>query len=400
MLKRKFLTIYIAAFLTTFICVGFLNLIVDPYALFNSPVYDGFNQNKEGMRHKVRSIKPLAVAVQRPKTLIMGSSRVWMGIDPQHPLLQDYSPVYNYGVDLSRIREIQLMLDHAIKNSDIKRVILGLDFFMFNSLQRTNYGFDEKLVSKQINIFDFIPMIFSVNSTIDSFRVLKYIRQDVLLKSFLRNGYRPPYGSDGKPDIKSYKNFHYYTNWIFLTPTPNQTLYYSKMLVDEEVFNEFKKIIILCVNNHIDLKLYISPAHATLEGEGIKALGKEVDFENWKRRITKIAFQYNIPLWDFGGYNSVTTEPVRTPMMFYSDSSHFTELVSDWILKRIFDQVEGIPSDFGIQIEPSNINVHLSNIRLDREKYLSKNQDEMELLLRDFSSIIGGAPLDISRTGF
>lgn len=393
------LKIYLLSFLATVLLVGALNLTVDPYALFNSSVFNGINQRKEGLRNKVRFIKPIAVYLQKPKTLLMGSSRVWKAMNPENPLLQEYPPVYNLGVDLSRIREIRILLEHAIKNSEISRVILGVDFFMFNSLQRTNYGFDEKLVGKRMDIVDLFPTIFSVDALVDSYYVMKYSNQEPLLKTFLPNGYRPQYDSDGKVDIKSYENFHYYTNWIFLTPTPDPTLYYSKMLLDDEVFREFEKVLLLCNKNHIDLKLYISPAHATLEGEGIKALGKYEDLENWKRRITIIADQYKVPLWDFGGYNSVTTETVKTPMKFYLDSSHFTELVGDMIIKRIFS-TDRMPVDFGVRLTPENIDAHLYNVRVNREKYVADHRQEIKNLLLDFKSIINGAPMDVNRTKF
>lgn len=117
------------------------------------------------------------------------------------------------------------------------------------------------------------------------------------------NGYRPQafYG------LKNYPASHYYTNWIFLTPTGKGTKYYSEMELNEQVFVEFSELLDLCKAKGIDVRLFINPAHALLDGEGIRALGKLEMQEDWKRRITLIAAKHNMPLWDFSGYNSVTS---------------------------------------------------------------------------------------------
>ncbi len=45
----------------------------------------------------------------------------------------------------------------------------------------------------------------------------------------------------------------------------------------------------------------------------------------------------SIPLWDFSGYSSVTTETLpasgsHAEMEFYWDSSHFKDIVGDFVL--------------------------------------------------------------------
>ena len=403
-MSRRHLFIWLTCAIATILLVGAFNFIVDPYGIFRSVVVKGFNQNKEGARNKIRFVKALELPLRKPATLIMGSSRVWKAMDPGLPLLQEFTPVYNLGVDLSRIHEILVLLRHATANSDVKRVVLGLDFFMFNSLQKVNFDFDETLTGRKVNVVDyFVPAIFSDAAVIDSLKVIRFSIPDPALETFLANGYRPQELHILHPRAPiNYENLHYYTNWIFLTPKPQlqNTFYYGKMALDDDVFNDFEAILSLCALQHIDLRLYISPAHAHLEGEGIWALGKWRELENWKRRITNISDRYKVPLIDFSGYNSVTTEPVRSPMKFYSDSSHFTEMVSNWILQRIFSADASVPVDFGVQLTSENIDGHLDMIRNDREKYVNSNKREVQKLLVDYDAIIGGAPLDMNRMKF
>ncbi len=324
----------------------------------------------------------------------MGSSRVHDAMNPQHHLLQEYAPVYNLGVDMNRIHETLILLRHANENSKIRRVILGLDLFMFNSMQQVSQDFDETLIGRQVRWTDYLVRpILSMTSIYDAFRTIKVSFLTPERREFLPNGYRPQafYG------LKNHSSIHYYTTWIFLTPRKQQTKYYADMSLSDEVFTDLEAIISLCANQGIDLHLYINPAHANLDGEGLRALGKWGMFEEWKRRLTTMAYHYDVPLWDFSGYNSVTTEPVSRAMKFYWDSSHFTETVSDWIIQRLFNVDETVPSDFGFRLIPQTIEAHLELIRTNREQYFRRNQPELEALQTEYKSIINGAALDSDR---
>lgn len=381
--------------------IGVFNFIIDPYGFYRVVDIDGFNQQKEGVRTKIRYVKALELPLRKPKTLIMGSSRVHDGMNPQHPLLQasEYLPVYNLGIDMDRVHESLQYLKHALLHTEVKRVILGLDFFMFNAAQKVNFNFDPGLVGRKINPADYISTsLLSKDAFVDSMKTIKASYTQQQRKEFLSNGYRP--GNFVFYKIKNYSKLHNYTNWVFLSSIPQQTKYYVEMTLDDGVFEDFEQILRICKQQNIDLRLYMSPAHAHLDGEGVMAAGKWEMMEEWKRRVVTIAGRYRVPLWDFSGYNSVTTESVKTPMKYYWDSSHFTEFTSDWILKRIFNgSVTGdeIPSDFGIRLSSKNIESHLITIRQDRESYMEKNQPQLNMLSKTHKAALMGGPLDTTQ---
>lgn len=331
----------------------------------------------------------------------MGSSRVHDGMNPQHFLLQDpaYMPVYNLGIDMDRIHESLQYLKHSLIHSEVKRVILGLDFFMFNAEQKVNFNFDRSLVGRKITIADYVSTsLLSRDALKDSIRTYKVSHSQPDREEFLGNGYRP--GNYVFYKLKKYPAIHYYTNYIFLSSQPSKTKYYAAMSTDEGVFADFEEILRICKSKNIDLKLYISPAHANLDGEGIAATGKWEMMVEWKRKVVMTADRYGVPLWDFSGYNSVTTEPVKTPMKYYWDSSHFTEFTSDLILRRIFSLSNSsgeIPSDFGIHVTSSNIESHLEWIRQSRQNYIEKNSLELQSLTQLYKTILAGAPIDKKR---
>jgi hypothetical protein len=112
-------------------------------------------------------------------------------MNPMHPLLQEYAPVYNLGVDMNRIHETLLLLRHATENAKIKRVVVGLDLFMFNSLQTKNPDFDEHLFGRRVQISDYIPTIFSAVAVRDAWATARGSRLQPQRREFLPNGFRP-----------------------------------------------------------------------------------------------------------------------------------------------------------------------------------------------------------------
>ena len=100
-------------------------------------------------------------------------------------------------------------------------------------------------------------------------------------------------------------------------------------------------------------------------------------------------------LWDFSGYNSITTETVPAAgspdkMRWYSDSSHYNRACGDLILDRIFghhDPARLIPQDFGTLIDERTIDAHLSDIREARAQYSETHPadvQEMAALSKQF----------------
>jgi len=233
--------------------------------------------------------------------------------------------------------------------------------------------------------------LFTISALESSWETLKVSRQQPDREEFLSNGYRP--AKNVFFGLRSYEKLHLSTNWIFLSSLKSQTLYYAKMAYDDEAFNDLKDIFNICKKNNINLKLYISPAHANLDGEGILAAGLYRDFENWKRRLVSMTKEYNLLLYDFSGYNRITTEQVKTPMQNYWDSSHFTEKIGNMILDTIVNDLNTSQS-FGVLINPENIELHLKNNRENMAKYHKNNVSSLIELHEMYKKALSGQRQD------
>jgi hypothetical protein len=395
---RKLTILFFSVTTVLLVLMSCVNYVVDPYGLYRRIDAEGFNQQKEGVRNKIRFIKALELPLREPKTLLLGSSRVHDGLNPDDVALNDpqYAPVYNLGIDMLRINEAAEYLQFAVNNSDIKRVIFGLDFFMFNSMKQSETGFDPKLVLSRPNALDYLKTtLISASALRDSVETIRQSNSQPSRREFLSNGYRPAkmvfFG------LSDYSALHYFTNFTFLSPKSNNK-YYAEFSMKKKAILDFERVLKICKDHNIDLKMYVSPAHADLEGEGIHATGNWNLFENWKRKIVGLSDAYGYPVWDFSGYNSVTTEAVKNPMKNYWDSSHFDEKIGHFILERILKGGAGVPTDFGVLLQKENIDEELFKIRKQRSLYVSNNRQRIETLQKRFLKILGGEPLDESVT--
>ena len=363
---KYFNLIYLSFILVSMLGVGLFNYIIDPYGIFNQFYLTKLNDIKPKKDDNDRLFKAVDIINLRPTTVIIGSSRTKQGIRTDHAAFSGQQNVYNLALNGANIYELKRYLEHAIYNQqNLKTVMLGLDFFMFNRWSENQPGFVEyRLEKKQIAYQDIINVLFSIDALQSS--------QQTISQSIIENEEQ----SDNLRGFQIRKDAdNGQTKWRFESSIELSYEFYEKYDLSQQNLDYFREIVSLCQNNNIELLLFISPSHAT-QWESIAALGKWETFEQWKRELVKIT-----SLWDFSDYNNITSEPIKDVMENYADSSHYRENVGNLILNRIYNQnIDQIPDNFGILITEDNIESHLANIRQRRQVWQQNNPEEAELV--------------------
>ncbi|WP_199306660.1 hypothetical protein [Anabaena sphaerica] len=356
--------------LTIAICILMVvsvNFVIDPYDIYKTPNFLGINHEKPGKQSNDRLFKAIDIIRIKPLTVFLGSSRTKQGLNPDHPGLSNAESIYNLALDGAVSYEILRYLQHTLKNQpNLKEVIFGIDFFMFNKFLGNQPGFDENRLEKNY-LFpsDIMNSLFSLDTLeVSRKTILASLQQENYDKYYGENGFMPNSKyRDGKAKIWFTKSINIYFQFNY------------KYKFNDKYFEDFQKIVKICREKNIKLKVFISPSHA-IDLESIRVTGEWQTFENWKRKILKVT-----PVWDFSGYNSITTEPLQDVMENYADSSHYTKPVGDLILNRILGYKEKeVPADFGVLITPENIESHLAKIRADREEWVKNRKSELELV--------------------
>ena len=155
--------------------------------------------------------------------------------------------------------------------------------------------------------------------------------------------------------------------------------------VSRENLEVLKELVALCKQNNINLIIFTTPHHRTIIDHFL-----EEDYIAFLKGLSEAT-----PFWDFGGYNSITTDNRN-----YYSFSHYRPSVSRLIAARIFDdKTLDVPKDFGVWVTKDNIEAHLKNLKESFEKNHSLQNggqqlySESKLIIACPAPFLSGKPL-------
>ncbi len=278
-------------------------------------------------------------------------------------------------------------LQHTYAFHPVRVAIVGLDFFAFNAYwhQTTDFREDRLAVDSDDQPTGGNKTV-DVWSTLLSWSALKDSLATILQQqNNIYTNFGQLSGSHMRSMIKANKTQHD----LFLQTEKNFTahnllpapFHAFRLSLDNGSMSTSMKalrsLVHFCLKKGIDLKLFIPPMHARYM-EMLRALHLSDTFEQWKRNmIFQIVADVSdrpektlVSLWDFSGYNSITTESLpgmndkKSEMKWYWESSHFKAKTGDLILSRMFNIFNpDLPDNFGVLITAKNIEQHLRHIR-------------------------------------
>jgi hypothetical protein len=402
-----------------------VNLAVDPFGMYRLVTLEGVNASKPAVQTRVRLVKAYEVRRLRPRGIILGTSRSHVGLRPSHDGWDPAArPVYNLAFDGATTKEMYHYLLHAHAVQPLRQVVLGLDTYHATSAPATTRpDFDAQLLDS--------PAVLATPSLIRAdLKVLTSL--DTLgesLETVRSHGDREPewFAPDGQRlgDVFFRRPGEHFMQigprGYFeeidrlevgfkrhgqLAANAQEPVHAARQpaAVRETSLDYIRRIVAFCRAERIDLRVFIAPEHAH-QLEITDGIGEWATLENAKRAVVQVLAEDSaqhpdappIPLWDFSGYSSVTTEALpelgsRAEMGFYWDSSHFKEVVGDLVLDRLFGlsrALRRVPADFGVQLTPATIEAALARLRADQLAYRRSNPQDVVWIR---SLVDGSAP--------
>lgn len=381
-MTRYLYSLLLTLLLSLLLVAGF-NRVVNPYGIFSGPEIAALNRDKPETLTRQRMSKAYGVASRKPEAIILGTSRA-LALDPEHPHWAKLR-AYNLALTSSSIYEQWRYLQHAQAINPLQEVVIGMDYFMFNSQTGKNFREARLAVkpdgSAQRNLGgyemnDLMAGVLSLSALRSSLATIEQqgkVHDPVREKRerIISNGGHRGLFSEMERDL-----FQTYAG------TSGQRNYAEIGSYDAP--GSMRRILRLAQQENIRLTLFISPSHARM-WEVWRIVGLSKTLEGWKQALVeangeeaKRAGKTPFPLWDFSGYNSVTTERLPThneveQLMFgYWEGSHYTEEVGTMIFDRLFgfaESVAGFPQDFGVALTSQNIEAHLLQEQRAGEQY-------------------------------
>ena len=387
--KKKY-KIWFYAFLLSNLLMAGVVIVINPYRLFPVTVkIKGINDIKPKLYPFQQYIKLFDIAHQKPKTILLGSSRILWGVDPQSPILQqkNYTPVYNAGILGPSMILIRQYFDHALfSQPDLKRVILGIEYVGFNKEYDNKPNLHESYAKSEKELlaihykmaFDLKASFLTVASSIRQ-KHDKTLREDGRLTpapleepDLYQDFFQPVKEKKSVVDVVSNKPteltqtskpsaIHLNEKQTLLTekkPKPPQMrdVLYGNFQLSQLEMDAFHYIVQTCKERNIELYVFFTPAYNLSEIQAFHRLGL---WENYKFFLKQLVSIY--PFWSFVSWNKITSDKNN-----YVDGSHFVFSVGDMILKKMFAvKDDAIPENFGRYITQKNVHHFMQNLELE-----------------------------------
>ncbi|HAT1876289.1 TPA: hypothetical protein I8Z35_001029 [Legionella pneumophila] len=393
---KKFSIYYLTFLLLLSLLIISFNWLVNPYDIYKSLPIQKFSQKPQVTSH-LRLTKAIAIKWKKPEYLILGSSTAETGLNPDFSAW-DNSYVYNLGLSGANIYEVMRYLQHAEAIKPVKKVILVVNFFMFNAYVNNRDDFNESLLHVDFNGNKNPHTINTIVSTLLSFDALKAswetIKNQHKGNAFLSNGQLiHNYREEQIQQLKGYKNNFLYTesySKASLLPSPDNQFSFANPEKGIDTIAYLQKIITICENNHTELILILAPEHVRLL-ETYKLLDLWGTYEQWQKKLVAIITTHNqkypnskFALWGFNNINSITTEQlpdkddIATKMHWFWDPQHFKNELGNLILSMVLRlKDESGVSHFSTLLTEDNIQTKLENDRLELSKWENRHSKDI-----------------------
>ena len=338
---RRYAISVIAAFATVLGTVAVLNLLLDPYWVWReSPIWTkaglGYHPSLET---RMRMVKALQVVTYQPDIVLLGSSRVQVGLDPA---VFTTARAYNLGITGLHMIEAEAYARHVINFTGAREIVFGLDFFAFNASQQTRPEFDSETGSIDA-LFRFVGIaLFGFDTLRESIGLMvnhSKVGQNLPLNTRAGFTHFPPRSPEA---INRLSN-------VMASRT------YYDFSLSQEAYRALARTIRYAKENGIKIHLFVSPIHQE-QFRLIERLGLLDKYREWEAVLMQIAEDHHVSVWNFPQVNSLADIDISGGGNgYYLDASHYSPIVGTAMLRDIGFAVANSPTARDTKREPTEV---------------------------------------------
>ena len=354
---KKFNLIFIAAVVFLLVTIGTINVVVNPYNIFSTPV-NQFTQYKPEAKLQERITKIIGFKLDKRKinTVFLGNSRVDYAIDRDYFEKVTGLTAENLGMGGMVLEEYPKLVNLIYSiHPEIKNIFLGVDFVMFSG----DSIFDEKSKASfsdnpNLTSTELCTALFSFSSLRDS--VWTLIKNGFNLKGgalYNLNGTRLV-GPDKKyPEVFAISSVEYLKKYSVYDYNPDKI----------EILRQIKTF---CDENGISLYLFAMPTHAVDLALLYSSENTRNDYAVWKSDVSSV-----LPLFDFQYPTELVAENIGTDMKYFFDISHATSVLGN----KVIDFMNTGKTEFGRIVSEEYADMLCETDKIELDLLLSEHED-------------------------
>ena len=375
MATSRYLIVFFLALLLLAGLVAGINYAVDPYAVSGAKRIDGFNAYKVDVNSRVRLAKTYQPQRLEFQTLIVGNSRVEMGIDPQHECLAfNGRRAYNLGIPGASIAYQTAAALDLVYQKPVDTVLMSLDFpdFLVPAgqlkpgesqplLPNTRFLPDgsENPDYPLSRVKDFYGAWFSLNGLISSVKTV--LMQSELSADRREDGFNPAGDFVKSSRVEGMRALFLQKEQLLQQKYQRSwALHYSGGERSED-FDYLQQFLETLVARDIQVVLFINPLHERfwnlLEDNQLMPL-----YPQWQamlQQVLQAVASDSIVLWDFSGDSPYIHEPLPEAhargqsLQWFWEPAHYTKALGNVMLPVMFPANCQPAEHFGVQRYPA-----------------------------------------------
>jgi hypothetical protein len=357
-------------------------VVVDPYRLFRVVDIAGFNAVKPRPDHYQSEIKLAGARALRPAIVLMGNSRVDVGIDPDSENLRAASrTAYNLAIPGTGVGTSREQFDHLrAAGAAPATMLLGVEFFDFLLNPDGADAPDKPPPTGLAGHRWRVDTVFSLDALLDAAKTLR-IQNDPDAGTMTGHGFNPLFDY-----LRIAREEGYHA--IFLQRARENARSFSlaphgivRTRSDSSSdWRDLGGLLDAAAREKTEIHLIIYPYHAQLMAM-LEQTGLWPVFEQWKLRLLREVARLNaahpearVVLWDFSGYGALQCEAIPAKgdlangTRWYWESGHFKAALGERMLERVFGAAatQAGPAEFGFRLNAANWNGNRDRIARER----------------------------------
>jgi hypothetical protein len=297
-----------------------------------------------------RLVTPYLLRIARPETVLLGSSRVLMGMRIEQG---DRDNVMNAAIKGASLPEISRIVDVALQNPRLKRIVWGVDFFAFSTRWRSrDPNFNARIADNPAARLE--DTLLSLDALGDGFDMYKRsLRGLARLTPTMKAAVPWPMALICDQYLKDRMDGLDLASPTQVEMQLRQVIYlYQGYKFSPTQLETFRGTVDRIRARNVQLVLFIPPM-SEYELELIRQSGHWADFEQFKRALAAIA-----PFYDFAVYSGMAPRDE-----FYLQVIHFKAAPGHQILHMLLglddqpcDDEARVVADSAIRVDEASIN--------------------------------------------
>jgi hypothetical protein len=372
--SKRFLVTWSVVLVVILAAAAGMNIVVDPYDRFGWQRIPALNLLKPATRSHVALTKAYQAERARPVTVLLGTSRAYLGIDAASSFWPStFRPVFNYGIPATNMTQSLLRdLRQAWAIGRLRHAVVILDFPAFfvpdppligGDDERRLRFLDNGAPNDQRDVQRFNDAFFSsftFGALLDSVRTIMAQSGGERVLDLRADGTSTEADFATAARVEGMNSVFAQKNAGRMAEIPIFTRALAGWRGPLPNFDIVSEMISFCRERDVTLTLILASFHAD-EMETYRRVGLWPRVEQLKKDLASAVARANrdtITAWDFVEYSPYTTEIVPppgdkvSPTRWFWEQAHFKRALGEVMLRRVF---EGAPSDFGAPLTPDTI---------------------------------------------